>query len=282
MWALLIDAVSQQAWLGYGWLQVGAAQLEAANRHPMTEELWLQGHNLILDLVVWCGVPLGVLLASLVLYWYVSRACRVRTLESVAGMLVVSIVGVHAMLELPHHYLYFLIPVGFWIGQIESSLTESRVQSRQVWNWIPVALSIGIAAMILRDYGKLEDDFRLVRFESLRIGSIRASQPAPDAPALSSLTAFLRFSRSTPHAGMNAVELADAEAITKRYPYGPSLAKCATALALNNRLAEAKQMSLSIRQIHGERIYRRLRGDLREQIETGQKELVPLDRALPG
>jgi hypothetical protein len=81
---------------------------------------------------------------------------------------------------------------------------------------------------------------------------------------------------------MNAVELADAEAITKRYPYGPSLAKCATALALNNRLAEAKQMFLSIRQIHGERIYRRLRGDLREQIETGQKELVPLDRALPG
>lgn len=280
MWGLLLDAVSQRPWSGYGWLQVGAAQLQVADRHPQMGEMWLQAHDLFLDLVVWCGYPIGLLLSAMILGWFASRTLRVRSLEGGIAMLAVAVVGTHALLELPHHYLYFLVPTGLWIGVAERE-SGALTALPTYFNWIPAALVIGIAAMVWRDYEAVEDDFRLIRFESLRIGSVRATQPAPDAPALSALTAFLRVSRTSPRAGMSPAELADFEAVARRFPYAPSISRYAMALALNGRLADATVLYESIRRIHGEKTYRGQREELRGRVEGGEVGLAELDRALP-
>jgi hypothetical protein len=273
MWPMLLHAASLSPWYGYGWLQVGAAELAVG-------ELWLHGHNLFLELVLWCGYPLGLALVAVILYWYVTRLGRVRTVEGVVGMLIVSVFGVHAMLELPHHYAYFLIPLGLWIGQVETSI-GSRQDIPAGLVALPVALAALIAFAVLRDYPAIEEDFRVVRFENLRIGSVRATHTAPDAPFLSSLTGFLRFARMKPAAGMSTEALATMQFATERYPYAPSLARLAAAWALNGRLDDGTQAFLKIRKMYGEGTFRRLRTELRNRIEEGQTALTPLYASLP-
>lgn len=278
MWPILLDAISQRPWLGYGWLQVGAAELTAVDRYPPVGELWLQGHNLFLELVIWCGVPLGALLCGAILYWWVSRWWRVRTLQALSGMLAVSIFGAHAMLELPHHYAYFLVPIGLWVGIVESEVSLWRpVPAR--WVIAPALIGVLLLSAIWKDYPAVEEDFRVVRFEGLRIGGLRAGQPSPDAPFLSSLTEFLRFARTEPRHGMTAAELDRMEAVVKRYPYAQSLYRYGVALALNGRLPEAKQQFVRMRHIHGELLYGRLKAQLAEN--AGGQELLALLNSLP-
>jgi hypothetical protein len=280
MWTLLLDAAAHSPWHGYGWLQVGAAHLGVAELHRPGNEFWMNSHNLFLDLVLWCGVPLGLLLGGVVLYWYVNRALRVRSVESVTAFLAVTVFAIHAMLEFPHHYAYFVIPVGLWVGQIEWAMAQpGRVGPR--WNLVPAGLGLLMLLAIWRDYPTVEDDFRLVRFENLRIGSVRAAEPAPHAPFLSGLTAFLRFSRLEPAAGMSAQELDFVEAVAKRYPYAASLYRMARALALNGRADEAAVVVDKLRHMHGEAYYRRLRADLRERVAGGQTGLADFERSLP-
>jgi hypothetical protein len=280
VWPILFDALSQVPWTGFGWLQVGAAQLATADRHPPVGELWLHGHNLFIELLVWCGYPLGLGLGVLVLYWFVSRALRVATVEGVVGMLMVAVFGVHAMLELPYHYAYFLIPLGLWIGIVEASV-GSRGALAAKWALLPAALCVALTAGIWRDYPALEADFQLVRFENLRIGDVHATQPAPDAPLMSELAAYLRFSRRESAAGMSAAELATMDAEVKRRPYAGSMVRYAVALALNGRLDAARQLLVKLRHIHGELVYVKVRRDLSERIAQGQAGLRPLLESLP-
>ena len=194
MWRELLAAVNLVPWQGYGWLQVGAAELAVVDRYPPIHELWLQGHNIFVEFIVWCGWPLGLLLGVSLIYWFLSRALRVRTLEGAIGMLVVSFVGLHALFESPHHFLYFLIPVGLWAGIVERE--QGRAVLGSGHGCCSAALAAVVFVSIAWDYPAMEDDFRLVRVQTARIGNVHASRPAPHAPMMSSLTGFLRFART--------------------------------------------------------------------------------------
>ena len=280
VWPALLDSVSLAPWSGHGWLQVGAAVLAVSDQLSAAGGIWLHGHNLFLELLIWCGYPLGLALIALILYWFVSRARRVATVEAMSGMLVVAVFGVHTMLELPHHYAYFLIPVGLWIGQVEFA-RGAPGNVAPGWGVAPAAFALVLLSLIWRDYRALEEDFRLVRFENLRIGTPQEGQRSPEAPVMSSLTGFLRFARTTPVAGMSPAELASLEAVARRYPYAPSLARLASAWALNGRLDDARQLFTKIRQIHGDGMYLKLRLDLRERVAEGQAGLSALEQSLP-
>ena len=280
VWPVLLDALSNAPWQGYGWLQVGAAELSAVNRHPPAGELWLHGHNLFLELVIWCGYPLGLSLCAAVVYWFASRAWRVASVESLVGMLLLMMLALHSMLELPYHYAYFLIPAGLWIGLIEYQRGSQRVGGAG-WGPALAGLCLVMTGAIWVGYLDIEEDFRRVRFESMSIGRATAADSGPGSPALSSLTGFLRFARTEPRRGMSAAELEAMDAAVKRYPYAASLVRDASALALNGRLPEATQRFVAIRNIHGEPIYLKVRSELREKIAGGQTGLEDLERSLP-
>ena len=143
-------------------------------------------------------------------------------------------------------------------------------------------MGAALLAMIAlwKDYPAVEEDFRLARFEALRIGSIKAENPAPYAPFLSTLTAFLENSRRVPRPAMSSDELDRMGAVTRRYPYAGVLFKYAVALALNGRTAEAGAIFTKLRHIHGNAshvFYSRL---LRERVEAGESGLAALEASL--
>jgi hypothetical protein len=279
-WTMFLDATTLCPWSGFGWLQTASAQLAVAENHPALHGVWQQTHNLFLELLVWCGYPLGLLLCGLIVFWFVHRARRVLTIEGVIGLISVSLLGIHSMLELPYHYAYFLIPIGLWVGYVEHS--SGGGVRRLTWlRWVPVAVSLGLVLAVLRDYPAVEEDFRLARFESLRIGALRATKPAPDAPFLSGLTAQLRLMRIHPVAGMSASQLDAMALAVQRFPSASSMAKLAWAWAMNGRLPDATQMYIKIRYVHGEDTYQKLKKDLHERVQSDLSELRELDAALP-
>jgi hypothetical protein len=280
MWRMLLDAVHLVPWQGYGWLQIGAAELAVVDRYPPIKELWLQGHNVFLELIVWCGWPVGLLLSGMLVFWVVSRMSRIRSLDAAAGMLVIGFIGLHALVEFPHHYLYFLIPAGLWAGIVER---EERARSTRGGLLVLVpALYVSVTfGGIALDYPKMEDDFRLVRFESVRIAGAHATEKSPHAPFMSSLTGFLEFARTPPVAGMSAEELRVMEAATNRYPYAASLVRYATVLTLNGKPEQARDTFVKIRYIYGDKMYVRLKNDVHDRVRSGEVGLAQLDADLP-
>ena len=280
VWPILFDGLSSHPWSGFGWLQVSAAELAAAGRHPPVGELWAQGHNLFVELLVWCGYPLGLFLGATVLYWFVTRCIRVRSVESAIGMLVIAVAGAHSMTEFPYQYGYFLVPTGLWIGLVEDAIGSHGARRPWVYPTL-VTSSFVLLVAVCWCYAAVEDDFRLVRFESRRIGSVHAAQPAPDAPFLSALTAFLEVARITPRVGMSGAELDRMGAVVRRFPYAALMSSYATAMALNGRPDDARRMFATILHIHGATIYGNLKKDLDEAALTGPAPLRLLDATVP-
>lgn len=275
IWPMLLDAVSLSPWHGYGWLQVGEAELAVAERHPVAEELWLHGHNVFLELVVWCGYPLGLLLCAAIVYWMINRMKGINDKEGLVAACIIGVFGLHCLFELPHHYAYFLIPVGLWAGFMEPADKTSKLRLK-VESLLPIGLSLLLMIALWKDYPAVEEDFRLMRFEALHIGSIKAKEPAPEAPFLSTLTAFLRNSRTVPRQGMTSDELERMAAVTKRYPYAAVLFRYAVALALNGRGDEAALMLVKLRHIYGDAVYAPYGRMLYERVEAGESSLAAL------
>jgi len=196
------------------------------------------------------------------------------------GMLIISFFGVHALVELPYHYAYFLIPVGLWAGIVEREQGARTIGDAR-WFLAPTFATLAVVIGVVIEYGQVEEDFRLVRFENARIVGARAHEPAPDAPLLSSLTGFLRFARTEPKAGMSEEQLRQMDVSTKRYPFALSLVRYASALALNGRLEEARATFVKIRHLNGDRAYGRLKSDLHDKVADGESGLAELDRSLP-
>lgn len=67
MWKHMYYAAMQQPWLGYGWFQTTIAQLEGVLLFKNEGNL-SSAHNIMIDLVLWVGIPLALLIVGYSLY----------------------------------------------------------------------------------------------------------------------------------------------------------------------------------------------------------------------
>ena len=151
-WQTLWDAIGREPWIGYGWQQVGLAQQAAVLDHPASGE-WLEhSHNLLLDLLIWNGIPLGLLLAVALIVWFVRHVRVCRSTRQWALLLGVIAVFTHALLEYPLDYLYFLLPLGLMMGLLEGD-TGGRTTLRLPTAVAAAARGGAIGAACLRRHG---------------------------------------------------------------------------------------------------------------------------------
>jgi O-antigen ligase len=250
VWRLFVDAALAKPWIGYGWNQTQIAYLSLVNDYPALHSTFDHAHNLFLELVLWCGIPIGLLLSGLVVLWCINCFRRVRTAGDAVAMLMVVVVGLHAMLELPLHHAYFLLPVGVAAGVLEQRLGVNPVLKT---GRAPMLVLVASAAVILgvtvRDYmGAIEQDFRAMRFESARVG-VRAPAEAPDVIVLTQLRELLRYWRYLPRTGMSEQDIQWALAVTQRNPVPGTLFKLAQILAINGKVSEAEQWLVITRKV---------------------------------
>lgn len=250
MWKQMLIAIKEQPLFGYGWNQVSVAQLSVFLKYPTHE--WVEhSHNIILDIFIWNGIPLGILIIGFIGWWLYQLSKLAIYIEAFAALSMVGAVLVHAMLEFPLEYAFFLLPVGFLLGLVQSENNNTKtisVNNKLFSMFIVSAFSLYI--WIFLEYRAIEKDVQLARFESLNIGNIHANRSAPKILLLSQLRDQLKFIRTPPVANMSKDELKWMKSVSYRYATPTALYRYAQALALNNQLHEAKKHLLIIEKLH--------------------------------
>ena len=179
LWALFIDAVKSNPWLGYGWNQTGLAHIHMAVTHPPLNEYFQSAHNVILDLVIWCGVPIGLIVAVYCAWWMVTRWRLAKDHEDCVLWLFLLVVINHSFLELPLQYAYFLLPVGLIIGLLDARMGRKVV----LWldwkvNWVLWFIATTMVVLLVRDYSEIERMYSRLRYQwaGIQVGEIKAPE----------------------------------------------------------------------------------------------------------
>lgn len=253
MWHQMLLAIKEQALWGYGWNQVSVAQLSVYLDYPTTE--WTEhSHNILLDLLIWNGIPLGILIIGFFIWWLYRLSQLAISVEAFITLSMVGAVLVHAMLEYPLDYAFFLLPVGFLLGLVQAQdktikvIEISRTVVASLWT-IFVVLYIWIFV----EYQMIEKDVQLVRFEAFNIGTLHAEQAAPDVILLTQLREQIRFIRTQPKESMSPEQLDWMRKVTYRFSTSANLYRYAQALALNHQPELAKKYLLILEKLHGQK-----------------------------
>ena len=114
-------------------------------------------------------------------------------------LLFVAALGVHAMLEFPLYYAYFLLPFGLMLGALNETLGTAPVLRTRTWI-AAVLLAFAGAGLVVtvRDYLKIEEDFFALRFEDKGLAKATDRVATPDAIVLTHLDDMLWLARVDP------------------------------------------------------------------------------------
>jgi O-antigen ligase len=198
-WAKLWEALSRQPWSGYGWMQTSFAQFTPDPYAMVTGGTIRHAHNLLMDLGVELGIPLGLAVSSVLVVWVISAVRRVRQREQLWMLLFVAALSVHAMLEFPLHYAYFLLPFGLMLGALNEKLGFNPLVRTRPWVAAVVMALAGLGlAVTVRDYVHIEEDFFALRFEHQRLAKAADRPSRPDVIALTHLDDMLWLARVDP------------------------------------------------------------------------------------
>jgi len=241
-WRLFVDAALQHPWVGWGWNQIALAQSSVALDHPSLHYSFQNAHNVVLDLVVQNGIPLGLLITLGLAAWMLAKARRVDTAAACLLWLAVAVLGVHALLEFPQNYAYFLLPAGLMIGALETMYPQRAVWRVSRWAIVgALSLAATSTAWVGIEYNIAERNLERLRFERAHVGPSRNSQ-APDLVLLTQLREFLRVLRLRPEAGMSEDQLELMRRVTRQYPSDGNHLVLAAMEGLNGKPEQASRM----------------------------------------
>lgn len=238
-WAVFLDAARQRPWFGYGWNQTALAQLAVATAHPSLHNVFTYSHNLFLDLILWCGIPLGLLVSASLVGWIWRCFRGVQSAESAVLLLLLLVVGNHAMLELPLYYAYFLLPAGLVMGMLNGRHGARPVL--YVGRWVAGLFCLAAATLLvllIRDYSRVEPSYENLNFEWQHI-KVAPIGP-PDVLLLTQWHDFVEFARYEPKGGLSQVQLDELRSIPELFSGALFSHKYASILALNQRPDEAR------------------------------------------
>ncbi|UVE18519.1 Wzy polymerase domain-containing protein [Pseudomonas sp. LS44] len=250
IWSQLWQDVWRGPWWGYGWNQVAVAQMQGALHFP-APSISLDGHNLLLDLMVWNGPLLGGLIFFGVVVWLAGVGARVRSAESLFALLAAGFILGHSMVEFPFESAFFLFPLGLLLGVAAAEGPQFAVVMPRWLMGVVLVMCVGLFGWFWREYRIVEEDHRLLRLELARVGTIKAAQPAPDVILLSQLREFIRFARTPPTSGISAFDLDRMGKVVYRYPSISGLLRYVVALGLNGQPAAAREQLMLFRHLYG-------------------------------
>jgi len=197
-------------------------------------------HNLFIDLLLWCGIPVGGALCVAILVWVVRRFRAVKTPDQAVLLLLVLLVLNHAMLEYPLYYAYILLPVGWLVGALEVRMGGDTNHWPQIPRTVMVMYclsAITLLALIIKDYFPIEQAHRNLRLDRLHV-QIETWTP-PDALVLSHLSGHIAMVHAPVTLQLSEAELLQREQLTEVIYDGYAMFYLAAVEALNHRPEQA-------------------------------------------
>ncbi|KVD10874.1 polymerase [Burkholderia ubonensis] len=156
LWKYGLAMFREHPLLGVGWGEFPSHQFALA-RALGGVEIANNSHDIFIDLLAKSGLlGLGVLVVTLVL-WFVRALRAPQTSTRVFGFALVGVLLMHALVEYPQQYMFFLLPVMFVIGLLEAK--PLRILPGRAAFALFALLTFGglLAALpVLRDYQRAE------------------------------------------------------------------------------------------------------------------------------
>ncbi len=259
IWPQLLQAVFLRPWWGWGVGQVSTAHNAVVDAYSASEA-YTYAHNILLDGALGIGLPLSGLLMILLGAWLWRRIQAVQQLEQWYCLALVIPVAVHSLVEFPFAYAYFLVPVMFALGALEGLIGSKPILMLRVKKLAPgLILMTSLFIWSSIEYLAIENDFRIVRFEALRMGQTPQSYERPTVHLFTQLDALLYGGRIVPRPEMPAPEIELARKVALRYPWPATQNRYALSLALNGDPQEAVRQLRVMRAQHGPQAYKKIK-----------------------
>ncbi len=195
----------QEPWGGYGFAQGVEAQLRAAAAGYELPGLFTWTHNALLDIAIWFGLPVALIASGVLVKVGLTVFRRRLDPEAYICLAGLFVLAMHAMVELPLAYAYFLLPAVMLMGILAA---KANLPSISVRPWGAVVAIGGLALLLAAvgtDYLKVEKSFNTWRFKLARVGKDHPMD-IPDTLLLHQYRALILGVR-TPASQLNAKEL---------------------------------------------------------------------------
>lgn len=261
VWPQLLEAAAQKPWLGWGVRQTSSALTSVVHSHPVSEP-YTYAHNIVLELLLAFGAPIALVLLGGGAFWTWRRWGARREAVGWYCMAVWVPLIIHAFLEFPYSYAYLLAPAMFALGLLDGVTGVApprRVPSVVVAGVLAFTWVIAIWSVV--DYVRVEEDFRVARFEAGRIGTTPTEYGRPRIRLLTQLGAMVEAARIVPTPGMSVEQLALAGDVAARFPWPALQNRYALSLALNGQPAAAERELRVLLAMHGEGMFREIRSN---------------------
>ncbi|MDP2263206.1 MAG: Wzy polymerase domain-containing protein [Hydrogenophaga sp.] len=241
LWEMALSASLHRPMLGFGWGLTHAGLLAVyPDFQQFAGSFAKQSHNIVLDLVLWAGWPTAMVITAMCAIWFLRVAKRARTPAELVVIAALFVMLVHAMLELPLHYGYFLWPTGLLAGVASATGGWRKIGRLPFKGAMSLCCALLLtSAVVVSDYFKIEAAFTQLRFHLQRIG-ISDEPMVADTLVLTDWPAFIEMSRTVPKAGMSGETIQQWHDLFIFNPSALPFRKYIGALVVNGRLEEAQ------------------------------------------
>ena len=276
IWLQTLYAIYEAPWFGYGWNQSPVAQSVGALYYP-GELAFTNAHNIVLEVVAWVGLPLGLIITAGFVYWLNARVKGVQSTQAICAMAMLLPVLVHSLLEFPFAYAYFLLTAGLLIGVVEAAcVTNVRYFFNRRVASVALAILSVVGCYSAYEYLLIEEDYRVARFENLKVGTTPSDYSQPHILVHTQLAALVTALRQPAVRGMSSVDMERLRKASLRFGMRPLVFRYAVALGLNGQPVAADQQMQMFRGMFGERAYQRFKTEIRTLQAENYPELGAL------
>lgn len=177
IWRESLLAVVNRPWWGYGWGQIREAYL-LTNDLPETGGQVAHAHNFVLDILLYNGIVFGGVILIYLARFFVKALRNIRTTGVLFPFAAIMVLMVHASLELPLHYAYFLLPLGWFIGVVAQKI-EQPPSLRPSFYMVLAVFFVWVAAgwVTALDCFEVERTFYMLRYKKGQPPIEPANQP---------------------------------------------------------------------------------------------------------
>lgn len=256
----MLEAIAKSPLTGYGFLQVGMAQWVTALDFPSTESFFNSAHMLPLDLALWFGVPVALMLFTALCKILAGALKRCDDDAMFYVITVICAICTHAMLEAPHFYMYFLLPVGMFLGiagggrDVDSMLSATKCEQWiGLFQKVLILVFVSSGLLVAIDYLNLEQKWERLRFVEANFMVAESSGNERNAILLTNMYA-LHDALSSKQVPVDSVKLNEIRNIAIRYPLAANLRRYAAALAYAAQYAEAERVIARMRRMHSTQV----------------------------
>lgn len=239
-WIMAFDALALHPLTGYGWNQVVAAHVLFSDKYSGLGDVMGHAHNFFLDMLLWSGALLGGGIVLGVMWWVWGQFRRATQETHWIILAALGVFLIHAMLELPHLYAFFYLPVGIMVG-VASAYFPMKIAvllPRGCVVFVGVVFAV-LLGLMFRDYRMIEIDLTAHRMVAARIAGAETPK-SPKILVLGFLQEALELLRTDPHRDISDEDLERVRRAVQRYPAVGGLFRYAQSAALNNRPEEAR------------------------------------------